>query len=320
MTRRRHLVAPTAAAVLILVAGCTGSSDDPKPSPSASKTVEAGASPCELVPAETFAKVNPRDREPRAALMTGRMDFVGCLIGDTYDFSFGYRALAGEQTLQDHVGPNATKTDGMGDEAYIDKTEIGGQVMAMTVGARFGDNEILVRNDSLGNSDPAVRVDEKTTLSFVKELGKNLPDGLKAATNPIELGEGCLPADSKEVKALVGSVVLARGGTIENDTNCDYLGEGGSTIVASRSGATNATDFLGNSQTSDPADLDGVVEAEINAPTDGYSVELTIQPTKDEIAFVNASRGIDTPDDTAERKVSKKDTLAFAKAFLDGTS
>lgn len=315
MTRRRHLVAPIAVAALILLAGCTGSSDDPKPSPSVSESAEAGTSPCELVSAETFAKVNPRDREPRAALMTGRMDFVGCLIGDAYDFSFGYRALAGGETLQEKVGPTATKTDGIGDEAFIDKTD-----NYMTVGARFGDNEILVRNDSMGNSDPGVRVDEKTTLSFVKELGKSLPDGLLAATTPVELGKGCLAADSKEVKALVGSVVLARGGTIDSDTNCDYLGEGGSTIVVSRSDATNATDFLGNSNSSEPADLEGVVEAEINAPTDGYSVELTIQPTKDEIAFVNASRGVNTPDDTAERKVSKKDTLALAKAFLDGTS
>ena len=48
-------------------------------------------------------------------------------------------------------------------------------------------------------------------------------------------------------------------------------------------------------------------------------MELTIQPTEEEIAFVNASRGVNTSDDEAERKVTKKDALALAKAFLEAT-
>ena len=244
MTRRRQLFVPIAAA-LILLAGCSGSSDDAEPddpTPSPSDAAQA-VNPCALISAETMAKVNPRDREPRAALMTGRSEFVGCLVGDAYDFSFGYRAVAGGPTLEEQVGigATATKADGIGDEAFIAKTEY-----AMVVGARFGDTEIIVRNDSLGNADPKVRVDEDTMLVAAKEFGKNLPGDLASATVPVELGEGCPAADSKTVKAVVGSVVLARGGTIDDATNCDYLGKGGSTIVLSRSDASNATDFLGH--------------------------------------------------------------------------
>jgi hypothetical protein len=35
---------------------------------------------------------------------------------------------------------------------------------------------------------------------------------------------------------------------------------------------------------------------------------------------VRADRGIDTPDDKAERKVTRKDALGLTTAFLDGTS
>lgn len=321
MTRRHQLLAPIAAA-LILLTGCTGSSDDPKPEPkpddpTPSQTQEANAAtdPCRLISAESLAKVNLRDNTPRTALMTGRDEFVGCLIGDAYDFSFGYRAVDTGPSLKVQVGPSSTTASGVGDEAYIEKTDY-----AMVVGARFGDREVIVRNDSLGNADPENRIDEDTTMSVVKELGERLPDDLAASAAPVELGEGCLAADSKVVESLVGSVVLARGGTYDDFTNCDYLGKGGSTIGLSRSDASNASDFFGNSDLAEPADIDGVVKAEISASPAGDLVELVIQPTKGEIAFVNASRGIKTPDDEAERKVGGKDVLALAKAFLDGTS
>ncbi len=245
--------------------------------------------------------------------MTGRQEFVGCLIGDAYDFSFGYRAADGAQSLQEQVGNTTTKVDGVGDEAFVQKSEY-----AMVVGARFGEDEILVRNDSLGNSDPAVRVDEQTTLAVLKEIGKNLPEDLKASVTPVELGSGCLAADSTEVEALVGSVVLARGGIVGEATNCDYLGEGGSTIHLSRSKVSNAADFFGD-DSSDRAEIAGVVKAEIRESPEDEVVELTIQPTQNELAFVTASRGVGTSDDKAERKVTKKDTLAMAAAFLEGT-
>lgn len=321
MTRRHQLLAPIAAA-LILLAGCTGSSDDAKSeakpddsAPSPSQEADAATDPCRLISAESLAKVNLRDNTPRAALMTGRDEFVGCLIGDAYDFSFGYRAVDTGPSLKEQVGPASKAVSGIGDEAYIEKSDY-----AMVVGARFGDQEIIVRNDSLGNADPENRTDEKTTMSVVEELGEGLPDDLAASAAPVELGEGCPAADSKVVVSLVGSVVLARGGTYDDFTNCDYLGKGGSTIGLSRSDASNASDFLGNSDLAKPADIDGVVKAEISESPRGDLVELVIQPTKGEIAFVNASRGIKTPDDEAERKVAGKDVLALTKVFLDGTS
>ena len=315
---RRHLLAPIAAA-LILLTGCTGS-DDPKPEPddpTPSQTQEANAAtdPCKLISAESLDKVNLRDNTARTALMTGRYEFVGCLLGDAYNFSFGYRAVDTGPSLKDQVGPSSTSEPGIGDEAYIENTGY-----AMVVGARFGDQEIIVRNDSLGNADPADRIDEDTTMSIVKELGKGLPDDLVASAAPVELGEGCLAADSKVVESLVGSVVLARGRAYDDFTNCDYLGEGGSTIGLSRSDASNASDFFGGDDRAEPVDIDGVVKAEISESTMGDVLDLVVQPTKGEIGFVNVSRGIKTPDDEAKREFDPKDALALTRAFLDGTS
>ena len=306
----------------MLLAGCTGSSDGHKaeskpddPSPSQTQETNAATDPCKLISPESLDKVNLRDNTPRAALMTGRYEFVGCLIGDAYDFSFGYRAVESGPSLKDQVGLSSKTAPGIGDEAYIENTGY-----AMTVGARFGDQEILVRNDSLGNADPDNRVDENTTMSIVKELGKSLPDDLVGSAAPVELGEGCLAADSKVVESLIGSVVLARGGTYDDFANCDYLGEGGSTIGLSRSDASNASDFFGGSDRAEPVDIDGVVKAEISESTAGDVVDLVVQPTKGEVGFVNVARGIKTPDDQAKREFAVKDVLALTKAVLDGTS
>jgi hypothetical protein len=120
--------------------------------------------------------------------------------------------------------------------------------------------------------------------------------------------------------SLVGSVVLARGRAYDDFINCDYLGKGGTTVGLSRSTASKAADFLGNSDQAKPVDIDGAVEAEISEPAEGDLVDLVIQPTKGEIAFVNASRGINTPDDEADRKITGKGVLALGKVFLAGTS
>jgi len=323
MTRRHQLFAPIAAA-LLLVGGCTGSSGDsepkPKPKPddssaSPSQKADAATDPCRMISAATLKKVNPRDSTPRTALMTGRREFVGCLIGEAYDFSFGYRAADGGRDLKGQVGPASVAASGIGDEAYVDKTDY-----AMVVGARFGDDEIIVRNDSLGNTDPAVRIDEATTMAVVKELGEKLPDDLAASVVPVELGDGCPAADSKAITSLIGSVTLARGGSREDETSCDYLGNGGSTVALSRFATDNSSDFMGNSDLARPVDIDGAVEAEISEGRDAAQVEVVVRPTTSEVAFVRADRGIDTPDDEAKRKVSGKAALALANVFLDGTS
>jgi hypothetical protein len=270
-----------------------------------------------MISAASLDKVNPRGSGPREALMTGRSEYIGCLIGDAYDFSFGYRAVASGPSLKEQVdlgGTAATKAGGIGDEAYISRTDT-----SVLVGARFGKNEIIVRNDSQKNTDAKVRIDDDTMMAIAKEFGKNVPDDLAAQLRPVELGKGCPAADSSEVAAVIGPVAVARGGPHDGYTTCDYLGKGGSTIGLSRSKASNASDFLGNNPEAKPIDIDGAVKAEAIESSEGYEVELTIQPTKGEIAFVNTSRGINTPDDKAERKVTKKGALALATTFLDGT-
>lgn len=315
--RRAAGLAATCTGVLVL-SGCLGSGPDPAPVEDEPLTPEptssAGAvDPCTLLDDERLAEVNPRGSEPVHTLLIGGLTFAGCTLGDTYDVSFGFRVVDDGRSLQEVVAVGGSELEGLsgvGDEGFRNGTTIGGEQVSLVVGARFGEREVLVRNDSLGNADADVRVSEEQTLELLEALGESLPEDAAARSLTVDVGAGCLPADAAEVTDLVGEVQLARGGSADGSVRCTYLGEELGTVQTARSDAPNAADFVvPDPGTTDEIDVDGALAATISEFETG--TEVTVQPAEEEIAFVSASgRGRTEPFD-------RDQVLALVTGFLD---
>lgn len=56
----------------------------------------------------------------------------------------------------------------LGDEAIRSENSAGGETVTIAIGARSGEHEVILRNDAIGNTDPANRVDEDAMIEFLQ--------------------------------------------------------------------------------------------------------------------------------------------------------
>lgn len=329
MKRLLSVGAGTVAALLVLSA-CTGS-DDPEPTatptPTSSETdaattaepapFPAEGNACTVLPEDDVDPLNPRDRELVNTLISGDMVFDGCTVGRVHSLSFGIRITDGEATLADEVqivaGSEAEPLDGLGDEAFIARRpgfEPGDDPLTVAIGARFGDHEVFLRNESLGNSNPEEHVTEEQTIEFLRAYGAAIPDDFEQAAQRTEVGEGCLDPEAEVLTAIVGTVQLARGGYSGDEVQCAYLGDDSTTVRLSRSPASNAEDFVSiDPSFEEELELADAVTAKINGSDGNFSV--TVQPAEQEIAFASVSGGA--------ASLGRDDLVPLVEEFLAGS-
>lgn len=304
------------ATVAALGACSGGGSDEPKPTQSASTPSQTQAAdpldPCALVPDAVLDSVNIHDREPAVGLMLGNEEFVSCQLDDTETFTWGYRAVRlSDQPLSERL-PSSEKTSGIGDESYTQSDPQGYQLWIV---ARFGEHEILVRNSSLGNTDPANVVSAEDTTALAKAFGKALPDGLEKDVDPVNLTDACPATDSPEVTAVIGDVVLARGPDPRgaDDVQCHYLGKGGTRLLLEKSTLSNAKELYdARSDRADDIDVKGADQASI----DTSSGALLSWIIGDALYTLDATALTRLPDYESDRTIGKKDAVALAEVMI----
>ena len=273
-----------------LLVACTGDPDSeedetPEPAPQetdASQPPASAVDACTAAPDDALATINPRNREPVSTLLIGDLVFDGCTLGDVYSMSFGVRMVDGGRDLAEIVaagGDEATPLDGVGDEAFRSAT--GGEpAVSITVGARFGDHEVIMRNDAMSNSNPDNVVTEQESIDFLTAFGESLPDDYVEQASSTRVGEGCPTAQAID-EALGVTVQLARGGTADDAVRCTYLGEDLTAVQINRSESSDPQALLGEGE---DLDLDGAEAATIEERPG--SVEIRAQLSDDEVATV----------------------------------
>ncbi|MBM9462695.1 hypothetical protein JL108_04485 [Aeromicrobium sp. YIM 150415] len=280
-----------------LLVGCadTSSDDDdasPEPAPQTSDASQPPASAldaCSAAPEDALASINPRDREPVSTLLIGDLVFDGCTLGDVYSMSFGVRMVDDGRDLSELVsvgGGEAAPLEGVGDEAF--RSAMGGEpAVSVTVGARFGDHEVIMRNDAMSNSNPENVVTEQESIDFLIAFGESLPRYYMEQAMSTRVGEGCPVAD--DVAEILGiTVQLARGGTADDAVRCTYLGGDLTTVQLARFESSDPETLLGEG---DDLELSGTEAATIDEWPE--SVEIHAQLSDNEMATVR----IGAPDD-----------------------
>ena len=280
-----------------LLVGCTDTSSDdddasPEPAPQTSDASQPPASAldaCSAAPEDALASINPRDREPVSTLLIGDLVLDGCTLGDVYSMSFGVRMVDDGRDLSELVsvgGGEAAPLEGVGDEAF--RSAMGGEpAVSVTVGARFGDHEVIMRNDAMSNSNPENVVTEQESIDFLIVFGESLPRDYVEQAMSTRVGEGCPVAD--DVAEILGiTVQLARGGTADDAVRCTYLGGDLTTVQLARFESSDPETLLGEG---DDLELSGTEAATIDEWPE--SVEIHAQLSDNEMATVR----IGAPDD-----------------------
>ncbi|MGJ9414109.1 hypothetical protein ACHAAC_15510 [Aeromicrobium sp. CF4.19] len=316
---RRFTCASLALTAALALGACTGgdedTADEATADPVPTGTAEPAAeNPCTLVTPETLESVNPRDNELVSTLIIGDLTFDGCTIGDVYDVSFGVRVVDNGTALEELAigGSQAPERVDIGDEAYRSTVGTGDDVVSVTTVARFGDHVVQVRNDSLGNSDPEVRVEEDVTEALLTELGEAVPDDYEESALSTDVGAGCLLADDETVTDLVGEVQLARGGTVDGDVRCSYLGEDSDTLRVEASPESNAAelyDASADSGTREDVEVAGAERAVLGESTG--SIGGTFQPDEESVGYLTVSAAAG-----GDLSTGPEEAVAFLERFI----
>lgn len=321
---RRLTYASLALAMALTLAACSGDDDgsaelaageDPAPSSVPTGTAappEPNA--CTLVEPETLESVNPRGKEPVNTLLIGDLTFDGCTIGGVYDVSFGVRVVDDGTELADFAigGSGEPEPVDIGDEGFRNTTMMGEDVVSVTTVARFGDHVVKVRNDSLGNSNPDVRVAEDVTEALLVELGEAVPDGYEDSALGTGVGPGCLLADDETITDLVGEVQLARGGSADGGVRCTYLAERKLLIeVLPASNATELHEATAQDPSNEEVEVDGAIGA-VLAERSGV-LEGSFQPDEGSVGHLRVySDGVE------DLPVGPQEAVALLERFLAG--
>ncbi|GAA1730832.1 hypothetical protein [Aeromicrobium alkaliterrae] len=288
-----------AVVALLAAAACGGSSEEPEAEPSPTDTADSRSSEgqvtaCTIVDRDVADPLNPRDSDLVPTLLIGSLTYDGCTIGDVYDVSFGIQVVDSDQTLEDELeilGGNSgiEPIDGLGDEAFRSEQSFGGETVTISIGVRVGDHEVLLRNDSVGNSDPEVRVSEDAMIAFLEAYLPAIPDDFETQALSTDVGSVCLAPDDRTIEQGVDTIQLARGGRSGDSIRCTYLGDHLATIQLSRSTSSDAAGALELAQESgdEPVEVEGAVAAYLYASD--RSVSLTVQASEDEIIYVTVS-------------------------------
>lgn len=269
------------ASLLLLLSAC-GGGDDPSAKKS-SKPVNV----CDLISAKTRAVVDPSGVFEQK-LSLGEEEFVTCGATGTVQFEYGVAVADGASVPKPESGGVKT-IDGFGDSAVTEQ-----QTQDSTkLRAKKGDAIFLVRNDTLGNSENVITLEQ--TKQVLKELlDKATPAALKLVA-PVALGRSCPPADDSVVTSVIGTVAVARGGeqAATEQPECQYLGKGGTRIdmnVVDQKGAEK--DFLTGDPYDRPVRMKGAKKAVRYSYGPG-TVDLTWSTGPDTVWFARADPLID---------------------------
>ncbi|WP_229054099.1 hypothetical protein [Aeromicrobium sp. Leaf350] len=320
--RKTSARAVTALAVALLLTACGGSTDD-DPSPPSTTATDGGrsttgqVSACTIVDRSVADPLNPNGEDLVPTLLIGDLTYDGCTVGDVYSVSFGIKVVDSDETLEDRVeilgGNSGTEpVDDLGDEAFRSEQSFGGETLTISIGVRVGDHEVLLRNDSPGNTDPANRVSEDAMIEFLEAYLPAIPDDFESQALTTEVDSACLPADDATIEDGVDTIQLARGGRSGTSVRCAYLGDHLATVQLSRSSNDDPTGTveLSRSSGAETVTVEGAVDAVISASS--RSVTLTIQPSADEIVYMTVSTSSGSLDPTA--------MTSIAAAFLAQSS
>ena len=183
----------------------------------------------------------------------------------TTTFEFGYRIVAG--------GPGLPPAD----QYTRPATEFGDRAMlhqdghSATLWVQQGEVIFQVRNDVPG--DATGMVDLNTTKQVMTALITAASQRVVAATERIALPAACPPADSAEVTAVAGTITAARGNRSGGETDCQYLGSGGTRIFLDRLAQQGAErDFVtahAADQDTKKASIEGAREAYVSTSDPG---------------------------------------------------
>lgn len=317
MRRSLTVVVATLTAALVLTS-CSDSSDGGDPGPTGTATSSDGGrsttgqvTACTVVDRSVADPLNPNDRDLVPTLLIGDLTYDGCTVGDVYSISFGIKVVDSDETLEDRVellgSGGIEPVDGLGDEAFRSEDSFGGEAVTITIGVRSGDHEVILRNDSVGNSDPANRVSEDAMVEFLEAYVPAIPEDFGTQALTTNVGTTCLPADDVTIEKGVDTIQLARGGRGEDSVRCTYLGTNLATVQLSRSSDENPAQYLDPSRDNgETVTVAGAEDAVLVSSS--RSVDLTIQPNAGEVVFVNATTRSGSLDPAA--------VTAIAEAFL----
>lgn len=307
-------------AAALAAAACGGSTDDGSPDPAPSTASSDGGrsttgqvTACSIVDRAVTDPLNPNDRDLVPTLLIGDLTYDGCTVGDVYSVSFGVKVVDSDESLEDRVellGGNdgLESIDDLGDEAFRSTNEAGGETVTITIGVRSAGHEVILRNDAIGNSDPANRVSEDDMLTFLREYLPAIPDDFESQALTTQVGTACLPADDRTIEQGVDTIQLARGGRSGSSVRCAYLGDHLATVQLSRSSDSDpsGTMELARESGEETVTVAGAEDATIRS--DSRSVELTLQPSTTEIVYVTVT--------TSSGSLDPEAITAVAEAFL----
>ena len=266
---------------------------------------------CTVVDDEVTDPLNPQDDLLVNTLLIGDLTFDGCTIGDVYSISFGIRVVDGAPPLEEMVetlgGDPPEDVPDLGDEAFRSESDFG----SIVTGVRYRGYEVIVRNESLGNTNPEVHVSDETVNEFLKTYIEEIPVTFRDQALNTEVTDGCPAADDPAVTAVAGPVQLARGGSVRGSVRCTYLGEDLSTLQLSRASAENAEELI--VPQGDPATevtIDGATFAEqsVFSSTRSEEVSLDILVSETEYSHVTAR--------TDGRSLDPTAVVTLAELFL----
>ncbi|MEG9225888.1 hypothetical protein [Aeromicrobium sp. Sec7.5] len=317
--RRASSTAFVALAAALVLGACGGSSDDGAPEADSTSTptddgrgTAGRITACTIVDRDVADPLNPNDRDLVPTLLIGDLTYDGCTVGDVYSISFGIKIVDSDETLEDRVerlGGNRglEPVEGLGDEAFRSENRAGGETVTITIGVRIGDQEVILRNDAIGNTDPDNRVDEDAMMEFLEAYVPAIPEDFRTQALTTEVGTVCLPADDRSIEQGVDTIQLARGGRSGGSVRCAYLGDDLATVQLSRSSSADPEGSLDISRDyGETVTVAGAQDAVLEASA--RSVSLTIQPSADEIVYVTVGTSSGSLDPTA--------ITAIAEAFL----
>ncbi|MGJ9422187.1 hypothetical protein [Aeromicrobium sp. CF3.5] len=270
------------------MAGCTSASDqDEEPAaststPAPSNAVPAGASLCDLIPADDVARFSG-DYEPREDLLLGKEAFIGCDADGLSSFEFGLRVVDDGRPLEEYLAGEAEAVEDVGDEAFRVATEFEGEVMGETIIARRGDVVAIVRNELLQDG-PERATPEDTREVMALLLTQSVDD--VAAIEKVRVADPCPSVEA--AAEVIGDVEVARAQPLPDDLDCAYLSGDTVRLLVSRYQVTTPEDTV---DADNPVEIDGADRASIREDSSRVSVSALVGDVTWSVEAASVARG-----------------------------